>query len=83
MGVTMGLFMILFGCSDDLTACERIEAAPTTYVSAADCRARQANMLLSPAATSADYPTIVARCLSAAQVAAIGSAPVDLNDPVI
>ena len=82
MSAVAGLVLVLFGCSDDLAVCERIQAEPVTYVSASDCEAQQASMRQSRAAMSADYPTVVANCVSAKHYAAMGSKPVNLNKPL-
>jgi len=82
MSVVAGLVLVLFGCSDDLAACERIQAEPVTYVSASDCEEQQARVLQSRAAMSADYPTVVANCVSAKHYAAIGTKPINLNKPL-
>lgn len=76
-GIT--LFLVLLGCSDDLSQCRRIEAEPQTYVSATACIGAQDGALLTRAAQAADYPTVVADCLTARQFAAIRDATVDLN----
>ena len=82
MSAAAGLFLVLFGCSDDLALCDRLPAAPVTYVSLADCRSQEANILQSSAAAAADYPTVVAKCVNAAQLAAIGASSVDLNKTI-
>ena len=82
MSAVAGLVLVLFGCSDDLAVCERIQADPVTYVSASDCEAQQASILQSRAAMSADYPTVVANCVSAKHYAAMGSRSVNLNKPI-
>jgi hypothetical protein len=55
--------LVLFGCSDDGIACERLTAQPEHYVSKAACVASQYAALQSDAALRADYPTVVVRCL--------------------
>ena len=78
MSVAASLFLVLFGCSDDLATCERLPVAPTTYVSLPDCRSQEASILQSSAAAAADYPTVTAKCMNAAQLAVIGAKSVDL-----
>lgn len=82
MSAVASLVLVLFGCSDDLAACERIQAEPMTYVSASDCEAQQARVLQSRAAMIADYPTVVANCVSAKHYAAMGTKPINLNKPI-
>jgi hypothetical protein len=55
--------LVLFGCSDDGLACERLAAQPERYGSKAACVAGQDAALQSDVAQRADYPTVVVRCL--------------------
>jgi hypothetical protein len=82
MSATVGLFLVLFGCSDDMSACQRIEAVPTVYVSETLCQGDQRSALMSKAAMSADYPSVVAQCVTGKQLAAYGDGPVDLRKGV-
>lgn len=75
MSMVGGLFLVLFGCSDGLAICERLPAEPTTFVSLPDCRLQEASILRSRAASAADYPSVVAKCMSAAQLAAMERSP--------
>ena len=79
MDMATGLFLVLLGCTDDLSACQRIEVAPTVYVSATTCSSDHARALMSKAAMSADYPTIIADCMTGKQLAALGKGAVDLS----
>jgi hypothetical protein len=81
MSVVGGLFLVLFGCSDDMAACDRLPAAPVTFVSMTDCRGQEAAALASRAAQIADYPTVVARCMSGAELAAIRTGHLNLAKP--
>jgi hypothetical protein len=55
--------LVLFGCSDDGAACERLAVQPEHYGSKAACVAGQEAALQSDAALRADYPTVVVRCV--------------------
>lgn len=71
--------LALFACSDDGTACERLQAPVSTYETKALCTARLDDVLDSDSARKADAPTVYAQCLTNRQVASIGSGTVDLT----
>lgn len=73
-------FLVLFGCPDDLSQCRRLPVAPVQSVSAVACEGQIETALLYRGAT-ADYPTVIADCLSGAQFAALSGGPVDLSGP--
>jgi hypothetical protein len=81
MSVVGSLFLVLFGCSDDMAACDRLPAPPITFVSMTDCRGQEATALMSRAAQMADYPTVVTRCMTGAQLAAIRTGRQNLAMP--
>lgn len=64
----------ILGCADGGTACQQVAVAPARYESAAACEAATTNVLAG--ATDFDFPTIVARCQSARQPAALQRVPV-------
>jgi hypothetical protein len=70
--MSMVFALVLLGCADDGTACERLSTQFEHYGSKALCEAGQEMALQSDAAMRADYPTVVSRCLrtSAAPVMA-------------
>jgi hypothetical protein len=73
IAMSMVFALVLLGCADDGTACERLSTPPRTYASKALCEAGQEMALQSDAALRADYPTVVSRCLrSGGQVASAG-----------
>jgi len=55
--------LILLGCADDGSACQKLDLATTRYVAAAECRAEIPAALMGDAAMRADYPVIEARCV--------------------
>jgi hypothetical protein len=57
--------LVLFGCADDGTACERLAAPPERYASKMLCEAGQESALASDVALRSDYPLVVSRCLKA------------------
>lgn len=61
--MSMIFALVLLGCADDGTACERLPTQPEHYVSKAQCQAGQDTALQSEAALRADYPTVLSRCL--------------------
>jgi hypothetical protein len=54
--------LLLLGCADDGSACERIAAPEQTYASSAQCEAQVEAALGSETALRADYPVVAARC---------------------
>jgi hypothetical protein len=66
--------LVLFGCADDGSACERLAAQPERFVSRSLCEAGQDAALQSDVALRADYPTVVSRCLPMAASTAVASA---------
>ncbi len=71
--------LALFGCSDDATVCRRLEVPVETFPTRGQCIDRLDGALSSPAARTADAPTVYAQCLSAAQLSALGSGDFDLT----
>lgn len=61
--MSMVFALVLLGCADDGTACERLAAPTEGYISKAACQAQQERALGSELALKADYPTVVSRCL--------------------
>jgi hypothetical protein len=55
--------LVLFGCTDDGTACRRLATQAEQYSAQALCEAAQDNALQSEVALRSDYPTVVSRCL--------------------
>lgn len=74
--MSMVFALVLLGCADDGSACERLAGRPEHYGSQALCEAGQEAALQSESALSADYPTIVSRCLRVGGGAAVAKAVV-------
>lgn len=55
--------LVLLGCADDGTACQRLDLVPRRFVAAADCRAEVEAAVMSDEALRADYPVVEARCV--------------------
>lgn len=70
--MSMVFALVLLGCADDGTACERLATQPERYATKALCEAGQDAALQSDAAMSADFPTVVSRCLRRDAAAASG-----------
>ena len=76
--MSMLFALVLFGCADDGTQCERLAAQPTQYASKASCQAGQEGALQSDVALKSDYPTVVSRCLRTNVAATSGRAKAKL-----
>ena len=61
--MSMVFALVLLGCADDGTACERLAPPSEHFASKAACEAGQEAALQSSLALRADYPTVVSRCL--------------------
>lgn len=55
--------LLMFGCADDGTACERIAAPEQVYAESAQCEAQVDSALGSDLALRADYPVVEVRCV--------------------
>ena len=62
--------LLMFGCADDGTACEKIAAPTAVYSASAACEAQVETVLKSDTALRADYPLIEARCVKVSRQAA-------------
>lgn len=71
--------LALFGCSDDGTLCERLEAPATQYESRVECLASQGDAINSHEALSSDYPSVFAQCMTKGELLAMGKGTVDLT----
>lgn len=72
--MSMVFALVLLGCADDGTACERLAVQPEHYGSKALCEAGQEMALQSDVAMQADYPTVVSRCLRVSVAPSMASA---------
>lgn len=61
--------LLLFGCSDDGSACRQLAAQPKHYDSQAMCEADVDLALSSELSLRADYPSVVAKCVPAREIA--------------
>lgn len=73
----LAVALTLFGCSDDLSRCYKIQSEK--YASISECRSHQQRMMMSQYALSADYPTVTAMCMDARKAASLGSEPQDFS----
>ncbi|SFF95821.1 hypothetical protein SAMN05518801_104154 [Novosphingobium sp. CF614] len=71
--------LALFACSEDATACQRLDVPAQTYGSRAQCTARLGEALDTEAARKADAPTVYAQCLATRQMARLGKGMLDLT----
>lgn len=71
--MSMVFALVLLGCADDGTACQRLATPAERYGSKALCEAGQELALQSDAAMRADYPTVVSRCLRTSGTPALAS----------
>ena len=68
---SMVVALVLFGCADDGSLCERLATQPRYYESRVLCEAEVGMALQSDVALRADYPLVVARCVSSGALAAL------------
>jgi hypothetical protein len=80
---TLVYALALFGCSDDATLCERPSDKAQDYASQAKCEMASEQAFDSELAGRADYPTVIARCMTRPELAKLGGRPVDLSRPAI
>lgn len=80
--MSMVFALILFGCADDGSACQRLSAPTEHYITKAQCEASQEHALQSDVALRSDYPTVVTQCLKSAFVPAMGNRRVDLSSRI-
>lgn len=71
--------LALFACSDDGTACQRLDTPVQTYETRAHCDAGLDDALGTEAALKAEAPTVYAQCLTSRQVASLGKGTIDLT----
>lgn len=71
--------LALFACSDDGTACQRMDTPVRTYETRSQCNAGLDGALDTEAARKADAPTVYAQCLTSTQMASIGKGTIDLT----
>ena len=55
--------LLMFGCADDGSACQRLAAPAQVFSASALCQAQVEPALQSDAALRADYPLVEARCV--------------------
>lgn len=74
--------LVLLGCADDGTQCERLAATPRHYEARLLCEADAEMALQSSVALSADFPTVEARCLPVGASVALSSGEPNEDKPV-
>ena len=80
---TLVYALALFGCSDDAMLCERLSGMAQDFTSRTHCEMSIEAAFETDIARRADFPTIIARCMTRAELAKLGNRPVDLSKPVI
>ncbi|GAA3998809.1 hypothetical protein [Sphingomonas humi] len=65
--------LAIMGCADGGAACQQVALAPARYESVAACQAASGDVLAS--STDFDFPTLLARCRTAKEQAAIERKP--------
>ncbi len=73
----LGFALLLFGCSDDGTACQQLATSDHAYVSRASCEIDQERLLNGEIARKADYPEVMVQCVSSRVANAIGGETID------
>ncbi len=71
--------LALFGCSDDGTACERLQAPTETFATQSECFARLDEAVQSETARRAQFPSVYAQCMTNRELAALGTGTIDLT----
>jgi hypothetical protein len=71
--------LALFGCSDDATYCERLAGKAQLFETRAQCETALEPALESDLVLSADYPSVIADCMSSKELARLGKGPFDLT----
>ena len=71
--------LLLFGCSDEGTACSLLATEPKTYSSQLACEADQESALQSSLALRSEQPSVFAECLPASILANLRKGPIDLK----
>jgi hypothetical protein len=72
--------LLLFGCSDDGSACQQLAALPKYYDSEVLCEADIDLALQSDVSAKADYPSVIGKCVPVREMAALERGTVDLRD---
>jgi hypothetical protein len=72
--------LLLFGCSDDGSACRQLAAQPKYYDSQVLCEADIDFALQSDVSLRSDYPSVVAKCLPVKELTSLERGPIDLRD---
>jgi hypothetical protein len=71
--------LALFGCSDDGTACERLQAPVKTFATQSECFARLDDAVQSETARRAEFPSVYAQCMTKRELAELGTGVIDLT----
>lgn len=73
--------LLLFGCSDDGSACQQLAATqPRYYDSRIVCEADVDVALQSDVSLRADYPSVIARCVPAKELSMLERGTIDLRE---
>ncbi len=73
--------LVLFGCSDDATFCERLSDKARVFQSRVQCEMEIASAFESDLVRRADYPTVIGECMDRGHWAKLDGKPVDLSQP--
>ncbi|HKX80184.1 MAG TPA: hypothetical protein VJM34_16850 [Novosphingobium sp.] len=71
--------LALFGCSDDATVCERLNDTVKTFESRIACEMETASAIDSDLALRADFPTVIAQCMSQGLLTKLEGKQIDLS----
>ncbi|MEZ5742469.1 MAG: hypothetical protein R3D89_01730 [Sphingomonadaceae bacterium] len=71
--------LALFGCSDDATFCERLEAHAPAFESRVACELAVDAAMQRDIVRRADHPSVVAKCMPQGTLLVMGDKPVDLT----
>ena len=79
---TLIFALALFGCSDDATVCERISTDLPRYETQVACNIAAETAVMSEEAMRADFPTVIAECVTEGALLAMSDGVIDLTQPL-
>ncbi|NND49558.1 MAG: hypothetical protein HKN60_04835 [Rhizobiales bacterium] len=64
----MLIALVLFGCTDDAATCQRLTGEAKSFKTRAQCEMSIDSAFDSDIVLSADYPTVIAKCMPGSQL---------------
>lgn len=75
----MLIALALFGCTDDAATCERLTDKAKSFETQTQCELNFDAAFESDVVLTANYPTVIARCMLRSQLRRIGDRSVNLS----